>query len=98
MIKHSVIFKLKYPEDSVEAQNFFKSAKELASISGVQNFESLRQTSKKNNYDFGFSMEFTNRILYEEYNKHPLHVNFIQEYWLPCVAEFMETDYEPMDA
>ena len=96
MIRHYVIFKLNYPEDSVAVQNFFNAAKELASIPGVEKFESLRQISKKNNYDFGLSMQFANEVSYGHYNTHPLHVNFITKYWLPCVAEFMEIDYEPL--
>lgn len=94
MIKHTVVFKLNHPEDSAETQNFFKAAKELATIPGVQNFESLRQISKKNQYDFGFSMEFANEALYEAYNGHPMHMQFIGDYWLRSVAEFMEIDYE----
>lgn len=96
MIKHTVVFKLNHPEGSVEVRNFFRMAKGLATIPGVQNFETLRQISKKNNYDFGFSMEFANEILYEVYNKHPLHVQFIGDHWLPLVAEFMVIDYQPL--
>jgi hypothetical protein len=96
MIKHTVVFKLKYPHGSAEEQNFFRAAQELASITGVEKFESLRQTSKNTNYDFGLAMEFANEDLYEQYKKHPLHVKFIQQYWLPSVTEFMEIDYEPL--
>lgn len=96
MIRHTVVFKFKPSVDSVAAQNFFMAAKQLATIPGVQNFESLRQISKKNNYDFGLSMEFANQELYDQYNKHPLHTQFIQQYWLPSIAEFMEIDYEPL--
>ena len=96
MIKHTVFFKFKTSVDSAGIQNFLIAAKKLATISGVENFESLRQTSKKNNYVFGLSMEFANEALYKQYNKHPLHVQFIQQYWLPCVTDFMEIDYEPL--
>ena len=96
MIRHTVVFKFKPSVDSIAAQNFFVAAKRLATIHGVQNFESLRQTSKKNDYEFGLSMEFANETIYEQYNKDPLHEQFIQQYWLPSVAEFMEIDYEPL--
>jgi len=57
MIRHTVVFKLKYPRNSPEEQSFLTAAKNLASIPGVQNFECLKQISKKNNFDFGLSME-----------------------------------------
>jgi hypothetical protein len=94
MITHSVFFKLKYPSGSVEADTFFAAAKELSSIPGVQNFKDVRQTGKKNSYEYGLIMEFASQGLYDEYNKHPLHVQFIERYWIPAVTEFMEIDYE----
>ena len=89
MIRHTVVFKFKPSVDSIAAQNFFVAVKRLATIHGVQNFESLRQISKKNHYEFGLSMEFANETIYEQYNKDPLHEQFIQQYWVPFVAEFM---------
>jgi hypothetical protein len=35
MIRHPVIFKLKYPKNSSEEKVFFDAAKKLATISGV---------------------------------------------------------------
>ena len=94
MIQHSVIFKFKPSVDSIAAHKFFIAAKKLATIPGVKNFESLRQISKKNNYQFGLSMQFANEELYKQYNNHPTHVQFIQEYWLNNVEDFLEIDYE----
>ena len=96
MIRHTVVFKFKPSVDSIAAQNFLVAAKRLATIHGVQNFESLRQISKKNHYEFGLSMEFANETIYEQYNKDPIHEQFIQQYWVPFVAEFMEIDYGPL--
>lgn len=96
MIRHTVVFKLKSPNNSLEEQNFLNAAKKLANIPGVENFESLKQTSKKNNFDFGLSMEFASQKLYDEYSNHPDHVQFIQEYWLKYVEDFLEIDYEPL--
>ncbi|MBS1610400.1 MAG: Dabb family protein [Bacteroidetes bacterium] len=94
MITHSVFFKLKYPAASPKTGNFFAAAKELSSIPGVQNFKEVRQTGKKNNYDYGLIMEFNSQELYDQYNNHPLHTQFIEQYWIPGVTEFMEIDYE----
>jgi stress responsive alpha/beta barrel protein len=96
MIRHSVFFKFKSSVDSDAAQNFFIAAKKLAAIPGVQNFEILRQISKKNNYEFGLSMEFANADLYQQYNNHPMHVQFIKDYWMSHIEDFLEIDYEPL--
>ena len=33
---------------------------------------------------------------YASYNAHPDHVAFVQERWVPEVADFLEIDYEPL--
>ena len=40
-------------------------------------------------------MEFAGPEAYAAYNEHPDHVRFVQERWLPEVADFLEIDYEP---
>lgn len=97
MIKHSVIFKLKYSPGSKEEKEFFAAAKQLANIPGVENFECLKQVSKKNNYDFGLTMQFASQQLYNAYNIHPDHVVFIQQQWITSVTDFIEIDYEALD-
>ena len=97
MVRHSVIFNLKFAVNSVEGQDFFTAAKLLADIPGVKNFECLKQTSKKNNFDFGLSMEFADQSLYNEYSNHSNHILFIHKYWLANVAGFLEIDFEPLD-
>ena len=96
MIRHSVIFKLKVPPNSAEEKQFLAAAKKLANIPGVQYFEALQQVSKKNNFDFGLSMAFDNQQLYDAYSGHPAHVQFIHEFWIKYVADFLEIDYEPL--
>ena len=78
MIRHTVVFKLIHPADSVEEKMFLDEINKLSAIPGVQNFELLKQTGKKNNYDFGLSMEFETAKEYEHYNQHPDHVAFVQ--------------------
>ncbi len=96
MIRHTVAFKLKHPAGSAAEQEFLAAARRLATIPTVQNFEALRQTGQKNNFDFGLSMEFSSAADYQGYNQHPDHVHFVQTRWLPEVAEFLELDYEPL--
>ena len=96
MIRHTVAFKLKHPKGSPEEISFLEDAKVLAAILGVARFEQLRQTSRKNEFDFGFSMEFADNDGYAAYNDHPDHVAFVRDRWIPEVAAFLEIDYEPL--
>lgn len=95
MIRHTVTFRLKHPAGSAEERDFLKAACALVSIPGVQRFECLRQTSTKNTFAFGLSMEFADEAAYAEYSDHPDHTAFVQERWIPEVAEFLELDYVP---
>lgn len=93
MIRHTVVFRLRHPAGSTEEQAFLNAAKALASIPGVEQFEQLRQVSGKNDYDFGFSMEFADQAAYDAYNEHPTHVAFVSDIWIPEVEDFLEIDY-----
>ncbi|GEP42436.1 Dabb family protein [Brevifollis gellanilyticus] len=95
MIRHTVVFRLKHLSGSSEERSFLQAACALTSIEGVQKFECLRQISPKNNYTFGLSMEFADEAAYAFYCKHPDHEGFVQQRWIPEVAEFMEIDYVP---
>ena len=97
MIRHTVVFKLKHPKNSEAETTFLNAAFELSSIPGVKNFECLRQISKKNDFDFGLSMEFDNQQIYDEYANHTNHVSFVQNIWLKEVVSFIEIDYEPIE-
>lgn len=93
MIRHTVVFTLKHPEGSAEEKKFLDDAMVLTKIAGVRAFERLRQVSPKNDYRFGFSMEFDDQAAYDAYNVHPLHVAFVRDRWIPEVSAFMEIDY-----
>lgn len=92
-IRHTVVFKLKHPAGSAEEKTFMDAIKKLDDIPGVENFELLKQISKKNNYDYGLSMEFANQEAYDRYNNHPDHVAFVQNIWMKEVEDFLEIDY-----
>ena len=97
MIRHTVVFTLKHALGSLQEKAFLRDARAaLEAIPGVENFEVLRQVSKKNEYRFGFSMEFADEAAYAGYNAHPRHVKFVRERWEREVARFMEIDYEPV--
>ena len=92
MIRHTVVFTLKHPAESLSERDFLRDATVLATIPGVDNFEQLRQVSSKNDYRFGFSMEFADEAAYRGYNKHPIHVAFVRDRWVPEVSRFLEID------
>ncbi len=98
MIQHSVIFKLKYPNDSGEMKSFMHAAEKLAAIPGVQQFEILKQVNAKNSFEYGIAMAFESHDAYQHYTNHPDHQQFIQDFWIPNVEEFLEIDYEPLHA
>ena len=96
MIRHTVTFQLRHPAGSAAERAFLEAARALAAIPTVKNFEAMRQTSKKNAFTFGLSMEFASADDYQLYNSHPDHVHFVQTRWIPEVADFLELDYEPL--
>ncbi|HLK28008.1 MAG TPA: Dabb family protein, partial [Puia sp.] len=93
MIRHTVVFTLKHAEGSREEKDFMEAALKLSSIEGVHHFECLRQISKKNAFTLGLSMKFETKKAYDEYNNHPEHLAFIENFWIRDVEDFMEIDY-----
>ncbi|OBR66267.1 stress responsive protein [Paenibacillus oryzae] len=94
-ILHSVIFSLKHEKGSEAEQRFLADGEAiLTSIPVVKAFKVYKQVSAKNDYDFGFSMEFANQDEYEDYNAHPLHEKFVSERWETEVERFLEIDYQ----
>ena len=97
MIRHTVVLTQRHPPGGLEGEMFLRDAKgALEDIPGVEKFEQLRQVSKKNDYRFGFSMEFADKKAYEAYDNHPKHVNFVQDRWNREVESFLEIDYEAL--
>lgn len=92
MIRHSVVFKLHHEPGSTEEKAFFDAANVLTGIPGVENFQKLREVSAKNDYTYCFAMEFADQATYDAYNVHPDHVWFVENKWLPEVADFLEID------
>ena len=93
-IRHTVVFTLSHQEGSPAEADFLAAARALAAIPGVEEFQVLRETSPKNAYRYGISMEFAGPAAYAAYNEHPDHVRFVNERWLAEVSDFLEVDYE----
>ena len=94
MIIHSVSFSLKDGLSTLEKIHFFSAALRLQEIPNVDHFTCLKQVSTKNPYDFIISMEFETEEFYQQYNYHPKHLQFIEEYWLKFVREFQQADFK----
>jgi Stress responsive A/B Barrel Domain len=93
-IRHTVSFRLKHPAGSDEERAFLETATSvLTAIPGVTAFEVLEEVSPKNEYRFGFSMEFADQVAYDAYSAHPEHNRFVEERWVPEVEDFLEVDY-----
>src|SRR5579864_7694709 len=95
-IRHTVVFTPAHAEGSPAEADFLAAAGELSAIPGVEAFQILRETSPKNAYRFGISMEFADPAAYQAYNEHPDHVRFVEERWESEVADFLEVDYEAL--
>ena len=94
-IQHMVIFSLKHASNSSATAVFLKDGERiLSAIPGVRGFQAFSQISKKNDFDFGFSMRFAGPAEYEAYNTHPDHVNFVEKRWKTEVSRFLEIDFK----
>ena len=93
MITHSVFFKLVYAEGSKEEAAFFKEVEKLKSIPTIKSFSYVDEISPKNDYRYGLVLSFDNQDDYDFYNKHSKHQWFVENVWIPQVAEFLEIDY-----
>ncbi len=98
MIRHTVAFRLKHPRGSAAETAFLEAGKALAGIPGVERFERLSQVSPKNDFHFGYSMEFADEAAYQAYNDHPVHVAYVRDRWIPEGDAFLEIDYVPFDS
>jgi heme-degrading monooxygenase HmoA len=92
-IRHTVVFTPSHATGSPAEADFLAAAARLQSIEGVEEFEILRETSPKNGYRYGISMEFAGADAYQAYNEHPDHIRFVNERWIVEVADFLEVDY-----
>lgn len=97
MILHTVAFTLKHTPGSAEERDFLDAGLALADLPMVNRFQCFRQISEKNDFDFGFSMEFESEEDYQAYNAHPVHSDFVASRWIPEVARFLELDYVTYD-
>ena len=93
MILHTVAFALKHKKGSAEERDFLEAGMALGDLPMVENFQCYSQVSKKNDFDYGFSMEFESEEAYQAYNNHPVHIGFVSSRWNSEVERFLELDY-----
>ena len=95
-LRHAGIFNFKATVSESQKHEFFVALKALEEIAGVEKMEVSRQTSTKNKFKYGFSMEFASPEIYQAYSIHPQHDAFVQEFFIPLVEDFMEIDTEKL--
>lgn len=96
-ILHTVIFDLKHPAGSSEAEKFIADGQNILSkIPGVHDFQAFRQCSPKNDYRYGFYMRFENQGAFDAYTVHPDHCRFVSERWDTEVIRFQESDFQKL--
>lgn len=94
MIQHTVALRLNESADTAE---FLTRARRLAVIDGVTRFQILAQVGSKNGFTHALSMFFHSESAYDGYNNNPDHVAFMNDVWMPNVADFIELDYAVLD-
>ena len=95
-IRHAGIFNFKPKVSESQKHEFFVALKALEDINGVEKMEVSRQTSTKNKFKYGFSMEFASNEIYQAYSIHPQHDAFVKDFFIPLVEDFMEIDTEQL--
>lgn len=96
-VLHTVIFDLRHPMGSPEAEKFLADANRiLTAVPGVQDFQAYRQCSPKNDMQYGFLMRFRDQAAMDAYTAHPDHVKFVEERWETEVTRFQESDFEQL--
>jgi hypothetical protein len=94
-VLHTVIFDLKYPVGSAEANKFLTDGYDiLTKVPGVSDFQVFRQCSPKNDYQYSFYMRFKNQAVFDAYTAHPAHTRFVAERWDTEVVRFQESDFQ----
>jgi len=92
-ISHNAFFKLKDSLSNADKELFFTEINKLAGIEGVIDFKVVKETSPKNHFEYGATMQFKDQTAYDSYNSNPQHQKFVQEIWMKMVEDFMEIDY-----
>ncbi|MEY2636218.1 MAG: hypothetical protein RLZZ197_694 [Bacteroidota bacterium] len=95
-IRHAGMFNFKPTVSESQKHEFFVALKALEDINGVEKMEVSRQTSTKNKFKYGFSMEFASNEIYQAYSIHPQHDTFVKDFFIPLVEDFMEIDTEQL--
>lgn len=93
-IIHSVIFNLTHEKGSPGEKLFFeKSRNVLENTPYAKDFKVFFEVSKKNDYDYGFSMTFDSEEDYDLYSfEYEPHREYVNEVWLKEVTDFFEID------
>lgn len=93
MIEHTVAFNLKHAAGSAEEQAFLEGLRAFADIPGVQDYKVNRQVSSKGPFSFQISMWFDTQEQLEAYDAHQVHVDFVNDRWVPECTDWQTLDF-----
>ncbi len=87
-----LFFNLKYEVDSPEARTFLEGTDVLRDIPAVVEFDVLKVRSNKFNYDYAIRIVFKDEDGVDQYVKHPIHNDYVENEWKPNVTEGLLID------
>jgi len=99
MFSHAVIFWTQ-PGNARAAEELISGAnKLLKDIPGVLQFHIGKMVPShrpvvEQSYQVGLNLIFTNKTAQDDYQAHPLHVEFVEKYVKPLVAKVVVYDFE----
>ena len=91
-ITRMVFFNLKHEAGTPEIEAFIKNAHQLSEVPSVLKFEILKVEGKQFDYDYVICLVFNDRQGVEDYVKHAIHVNYLEDEWKPNVSGGMLID------
>ncbi|MDB5076409.1 MAG: Stress responsive Barrel Domain [Chloroflexi bacterium] len=96
MIEHVVLFKWKPDASRLAIDAAAAALKGLADrIPGIVDLSCGPPiTDQPQQYSFGLVVRFKDRPSFEAYGPHPAHVEVVQTYLLPIMAEALNFDFE----
>lgn len=93
MLTHTVQFRFKAGLSDKDKVEFMDALHALSAIPGVLDFGIFNQVSHGNSFEYLATMRFHTRSEYDAYSKHPQHMDFINQQWIPKIDSFLEGDY-----
>lgn len=93
-IHHVLIFNFKKEISEKDQKHFLEQMKTLEVISGVSNFEISKQIHANTKFTHILAMDFDSDYTYQAYVKDPQNREFVNNFWLAMVEDYLVIDNE----